>query len=347
MKRLATLLIVVMPPSGGAAADCTGQRKAVAASPQNFELHLAVAACETRLGHPQLATESYRQAARLRPSEPGIWNDLGANLIAIGRDEEAVSALRKATALNPKGESAWFNLGGTLLKLGRPGEAFTALDNAAKLAPRDQEIQAARREAATRLLATAETHVRRREYAQAQKLLNAAPLPDSAAWNNLTGYAEFKLNQPVPALDHLQKAVRLEPENESYLLDIGELLVHYRASKAAREIFEIAAVQKPRSVPVQFMLAVNYILEDRRPEGIAVLKNILELDPDFEPAYRALGECYDEAKDAESLVKLGEQLVARSTRSATGFHLKGLGLLWMAIESRAPLDPAIDARHEA
>ena len=123
--------------------------------------------------------------------------------------------------------------------------------------------------------------------------------------------------------------------------------VHYRASKAAREIFEIAAGQKPRSVPVQFMLAVNYILEDRRPEGIAVLKKILELDPDFEPAYRALGECYDEAKDAEALVKLGEQLVARSPGSATGFYLKGLGLLWMAIESRAPLDPAIDALRTA
>ena len=74
----------------------------------------------------------------------------------------------------------------------------------------------------------------------------------------------------LPA-DHLQKALALEPHNEAFLLDIGEFLIHYRANSAARELFEVGARTMPGSVRVQFLLAVSYILEDRRSAAVPLL----------------------------------------------------------------------------
>jgi len=305
------------------------------------EAHEAAALCETRAGRPARATAGFKRLVELRPADWQAWNNLGANRIALRQPQPALAAFRRATDLNPRSAEAWFNLGSTLLALGSAAEAFPALDRAYGLAPADPDTRAARLEAAHRTGAEAERLLGRRRYAPARALLRSVEpaLAGSAGWNNALGYSEFKLGRPEAALALLQKALELEPKNETYLLDLGELLIHYRANTAAREIFEIAARSFPASPRLQFMLAVSYVLEERRPEAIALLERVIQMDPDFEPAYKALGECYEEAKNGRALVALG----AKFGRGVTGPYLRGLGLLQLAIEERGAIEPAIAA----
>lgn len=335
------------------AGDCESSlRELAAAVAGNHEIaqaHLAIAICETRLGRPDRATASFEQVAKLRPQDWQAWNNLGANLIETGKPEKALPAFQQAARLNAGDELVWFNVGSTLLSLRKNEESFQALSQARKIAQQDPEIEAAWQAAASRAAEDAHEMFGREQYAEAKTVLSAVQpaLKDSGAWNNLFGQIEFKLNQPESALQHLQRALELQPDNEQFLVDIGQFLIHYRAFSAALSMFEVGRERFPSSVHVKFLLALAYILEERRPAGIEVLKQILAVDKEFEPAYKALGECYEQDRDGNALIALGEQFIDIRQASATGYYLKGMGHLRLATDNRTSMLPAIEALQKA
>ncbi|MCI0628969.1 MAG: tetratricopeptide repeat protein [Acidobacteria bacterium] len=324
-------------------------RAVVVATPRNAEAHHAIAICETELGHPDRATASFQRVANLQPSSWEAWNNLGANLIIVNQPERALAPFRKATALNPKSDSGWFNLGATLLKLGKSQEAFRALDRARRLVPKDVEVTKAWQDAAARSQQEAAGLIKLGQYQKAKDLLwlVRGPLENSSLWNNLLGYSEFKLNQYEPALNHLQKALTLEPSNEDFVLDLGEFLIHYQAHAASTAIFEVAAKKFSSSKRVQLMLAVAYILSDRRSEAVTLLNHLIQVNPDYEPAYSALGECHEKAKDWTALIELGKKLQVEKANAATGWYLEGVGLLNIGIEDLSSAAPAVAALKQA
>jgi tetratricopeptide (TPR) repeat protein len=324
-------------------------RVVASANSQNVQAHTAIGICETELGHLDRAVASFQQVVRLQPRSWEAWNNLGGSLILAEQPQRALVAFQKATALNPRSDSAWFNLGSTLLKLERNPEAFRSLDHASRLAPKDAGISKARLDAASRIQGQAASLVKTGRYQEAKDLLLLVqpPLENSGSWNNLLGYSEFKLGQYEPALNHLQKALTLAPSNEDFVLDIGEFLVHYQARDASMRIFEIAAKKFPSSKRVQLMLAVIYILGDQRPEAVALLNNLMDRHPDYEPIYAALGECYEKSREWESLVSLGQKLHSEKADTALGWYLEGVGLLNLGIENRNSIAPAVAALKKA
>jgi Tfp pilus assembly protein PilF len=313
------------------------------------QAYQAIAICETRLGRPDHATRSFQQVAQLRPHDWQAWNNLGANLIETGDPDKALSAFEKAAELNAGNELVWFNVGSTLLSLRKNDEAFQALSRALEIAPQDTEIEAAWRVAAARTAEKAQELFAQERYASAKALLSTVrpALESSSAWNNLLGRTESRLEEPEPALQHLQKALTLEPTNEEFLVDVGQFLIHYRAFDAAREMFEVGLQRFASSIRVKFLLALAYILEERRPEGVELLTEILAVDKEFEPAYKALGECYEQDRDAKALIALGEQFIGLRPASATGYYLKGMGHLRLATDNRTSMAPAIEALQKA
>jgi tetratricopeptide (TPR) repeat protein len=171
------------------------------------------------------------------------------------------------------------------------------------------------------------------------------PLAHAPSWNNLRGYAEFKLHNHKPALHYLQRALQLDPDNEDYLLDIGEFLGSNSAHEEAARIFEVAARRIPHSHRVQFGLAVSLVLLNRRAEAQALLETLVRIHPWFDAAYKVLGECYEDAGDADAMVALGKTLQAVSPSNPAGWYLEGAGLLreGRADVDRAVLDAAIAA----
>ncbi len=309
----------------------------------------AAGVCEAQSGHPERATPYFERIVRLRPGVWEGWNNLGANYLTLGQPSKALASFKRSISLDSKVPSVWFNQASALLKLGRPEEAFQALDRAERLAPEDPQIRKAWLSVGGSLASQAADLINQGQYVKAQSLLLATqrPLENSAYWNNLLGYAEFKLNQPKPALEHLQKALQLDPDNTDFLMDVGEFLAHYRAYHEALEMFQVAAKRLPHSPQVQFGLAVSYILENRREEATRLLEALIASNPKFEPAYRALGECYEDAGRGKAMVELGKRLQAIDSSNPTGWYLVGAGLLNESVQDRYLLTSAIPALERA
>jgi tetratricopeptide (TPR) repeat protein len=293
----------------------------------------ALAVCEAAMGDSDRASAGFERITKLEPNAWQAWNNL-ASYLSSNRPERALEALRKAVKLSPGAANAWFHLGSAFNALGRTVDAFGALDHAQRMSSSDLAITKAWLDTAAAIATEASGRIEKREFSQARTL--SRPLGNSASWNNLLGYAEFKLGHPEPALQRLQKALALDPNNEDYLLDIGEFLGYHRAPKNAVELFEAASRRMSNSPRVQFGLAVSYILVGRRDDAVKLLESLIASDRNFEPAYRALGECYEDAGNWDGLIKLGIELQAVNPSNPGGWYLEGAGRLKNAAVDNAP-----------
>jgi anaphase-promoting complex subunit 3 len=86
---------------------------------------------------------------------------------------------------------------------------------------------------------------------------------------------------------------------------------------------------------------------ERREEASRLLESLIAADSRFEPAYRALGECYEDAGNWNGLVELGNKLQAINPKNPTGWYLVGAGGLKMAHEGPEHLDASILALQHA
>lgn len=221
-------------------------------------------------------------------------------------------------------------------------QTYRKLDEMQRTTPRDTAITKAWLDEAARLATLAADQIEHRRYAEAVKLLRATerPLSQAPSWNNLRGYAEFKTDNPKTALHYLQRAVQLDPQNEDYILDIGEFLSHYRAHDEAVRFFEIAAKRMPQSPRVTVGLAVAYLLQNRREEAQHLLEALRVANPRFEPTYKALGECYEDSKNADGLLNLGRTLQTVNSKNPLGWYLEGAGFLQEGRIQSSSLDEA-------
>lgn len=224
-------------------------------------------------------------------------------------------------------------------------QAYRKLDAIQRMKPHDAAVTKAWLDEAARLATLAADHIERRQYAEAVKLLRATerPLSRAPSWNNLRGYAEFKVGNPKPALQYLQRALQLDPQNEDYLLDVGEFLGHHRAHDEAVRIFEVAAKRMPQSPRVTVGLAVSYILQNRSDEAQRLLEGLVSTHPRFEPAYKALGECYESSNNAKGLMELGRALQQINPQNPLGSYLEGAGLLMEGRSDSSSLETAMSA----
>ena len=121
-----------------AEAVCKGDCPSVLNSGPDLAAALrAVAVCESRSGHLDRATASFRRLAELEPNAWQAWNNLGANYLEVKKPNEATEALRKSARLNPRAVSALFNLATALSQLEKHSEAFQAIDHAQRAAGDD------------------------------------------------------------------------------------------------------------------------------------------------------------------------------------------------------------------
>ena len=320
--------------------------KAAAAANPRIETALnAIAMCETRLGHPDLATESFLRVTELMPGAWHAWNNLGANYLALGRPDRAVAALQRAVKLNRRAPSAWSNLGQALDDLGNNEEAFRAFDRARLLDGHNAQTLAIWQRVAEELATKAGDQIESKHYERARALLleTQGALERSASWNNLLGYAEFKLGHHAPALEHLQRAVHLDPDREEYVLDLGEFLLAFRADEAARQVFETGHKKMPGSRRIQFGLAVTYEVQGRESAAIELLNGLITSRPSFRPAFNALGRSYEMTGQWASMIELGKTLQTEDASSALAWYLIGAGLFGHFARDSGSLEESISA----
>lgn len=322
---------------------------AIAHRPNEITARNAIGVCESRLGHPELATGSFQALVKLQPGAWQAWNNLGANYLATNHLSAAVKAFRKAVALDSDAASAWSNLGSALLRQGKNADAFQALDHAHRTDPNDTRLEHARIELAGVIASEAAGEIDKAQYRSAytKLLLVRDPLDETASWNDLIGYAEFKLNKTKDAQQHFQAAIAKDPDNPAYLLDVGEFLASHQAYAEAGKFFAIGVKRMPDSRRVRFGLAISYMLEDRRPEATELLEQLRSKYPDWRPVDHALGECYEDAGNWSDLARLGEAVRAKRPASAAGWYFEGEARERLASQSGASMTGAIDLLRQA
>jgi tetratricopeptide (TPR) repeat protein len=172
----------------------------------------------------------------------------------------------------------------------------------------------------------AEKSLNEGDYRVALALLNAVRdhFQNKAAWRAMVGYAHFKLDQPEPALENLQLAVRLDPSNEDYYLELAEFLGANNAVSTVVIALESAAKSLPGSIKIETALGVAYLMIADTRKAETMLKNVVKRHPAFEIAYKLLADCYLREHDWGALKSISGVLRERNPKNAAGWYYGAL-----------------------
>jgi tetratricopeptide (TPR) repeat protein len=159
-----------------------------------------------RVGRLEEAEPYFLEAKKRAPSSPLSYEGLGLLAAERGDHEQALSQFEEAVS---RGSSSF--LAHYLLAREEFRRTATAPDTYSKLEP------------------AAAAGIR----AELQKVI--ALMPDFAPGHHLLGFFELvQGDDPVAAEQHLQRAVQLEPENESYALTLAQAQISRKELPAAR-----------------------------------------------------------------------------------------------------------------
>lgn len=143
---------------------------------------------------------------------------------------------------------------------------------------------------------------------------------DSPVWRRMVSEAHYRLGHIEQTLEHLQKAIRLAPDNEQYYLDLGQVLSESNARTAVVAVFEAARTILPASLRIRLALAVAYLKVRDFEKARNMFLDLLEGRPDDESLLSLLAECYDISGDWENAASIAARLRARNAQNSAGWY---------------------------
>ena len=188
----------------------------------------------------------------------------------------------RALAVTDRNFIAQNNLGGALLLLGKPDEAYSHFQAAAEINPNDPMSH-------SNLGAYLQEHGKLSEamaqYDRTISLTSDAGLL-AATYANL-GAAYCKLGEDERARDSYDQALRLNPNQSSAYLGLGELLEKQNQMDDAIRNYSRSVDLLPTDTG---LLLLGHALEraGRRPEALAAYQAALKLSPDLPEAQHAV-----------------------------------------------------------
>jgi len=117
------------------AGNLTAAKKAIQLTPKDAEAHFAGAALLSLSGTPEQAVIELERAVALRPTDYGLWSELGLLRDQIGDTAGALAAFDEAVRRAPFYSQPRWNRGNVLLRKGEYEAAFNDLNRAAQSNP--------------------------------------------------------------------------------------------------------------------------------------------------------------------------------------------------------------------
>jgi predicted Zn-dependent protease len=143
---------------------------------------------------------------------------------------------------------------------------------------------------------------------------------NSAQWHREMAEASHKAGKIDLTLEHLQKAIRIEPSNEQYYLDLGEVLAQNNAREAVVVVFEAAQKSLPGSFRIRSALGVAYLAVRNYERAKQQFAALIRIKADYEQGYELLAEAYDITRDWENTAAIAGRLRTLNPRNSNGWY---------------------------
>ncbi len=202
--------------------------KLLARNPGAYDLRLRLGALYLyKLKNP---LEAVAQTERAHQSDPARWEDAllsGLALYELGRYEEAARAFSEGIGKRPDNPDLYFHLGTTYDKLKRPDDLVAAMERAIQIDPR--HVNALNYLGYTYADAGVQLD-------KAIELVNRALVlePGNGAFMDSLGWAYYKKNALSEAVQYLEKAAALAPDDPVIHEHLGEVYLRQQRPAQAR-----------------------------------------------------------------------------------------------------------------
>jgi Flp pilus assembly protein TadD len=253
-----------------------------------------------------------------------------------GRFEEAARAFREAAEASPDDAEAWGRVAHAELFAERPWRARDAFEQVARLRPGDPHP----------LVEIGFTFELERAYDHALEryLAAEAVAPESAYAYRVTGTRLLRWGKAALAIEHLARAVALEPAHEETANALG--LAYYHAGRLveAEQAFRDGLARHPESQRLSLGLAALLVNAQRYEDALAVYDEVVAHAPRFAAAHIGRALLLDELgrrAEAEAALVVAVEVAEdkREARRRLEAYRQRRASLERAERSPAAVDP--------
>jgi len=243
---------------------------ALAPDPTNFNLLYELGVVASRAGHNERARDVLENALRRQPQNVDVLYGLAFVYRGLKQSEQAVRVLSQATRLSPQRPDVWELLAIAASDIHAYEDSVAAWDRYVALKPDDD---AGRRERGF-----ARANVKQADAGMADLEWYVGRHPDDP-----TGFYELGVAQavddPEKGLVSLNKAVALKPDFVEARSARGAIEYQQGKAEPALSDLEFAVGKLPDDAIVLDRLGQTYLLLDRLPDALRVLRKAAELNP--------------------------------------------------------------------
>ena len=303
--------------------------------PRNESAQRILAAAFRLQGQPGKSLAVLEPMAARHMDSPSFLYEYGQSLGAVGKGEQAIAALRKSVRLDPGHANAWRALGDQLAVAGDEADSRAAYEKhfsvsirhpeliqaiellrAGKLAKAERLVKDFLKQhpadvSAIRILADIGIKLGQFEDARhlLERCLQLAPDFHLARHN----YVVVLLRQQKLETAHIevQKLLDVEPDNPSFLILKGAILVRAGDHAQALEIYERVLKDYPKQARAQMNYGHTLKTVGRLEESINAYRKCIELSP-------GVGEAYWSMANLKTFTFTDEDIALMRSQVTTG-----------------------------
>lgn len=249
------------------------------------------------------AIKLLKEAQELKPDSYSVSKDLAIAYVAAGKNDDAIVALRKAIVLKPNSLEAHLRLSSLLQKKEQVPEAIKVAQKAVEINPKkaDPHLQLANLFLASKNYDAAIESYKEAIAANGYDELGCLnPLTAANAFSGL-GWAQAKKDSKDQknlelAIKNEKKAIKFYPTYGNSYMRLAKIYAMAGQAKHADEAFKISMRGSNEDKDIATDYAAFLVDQKRNEEARAILKKVLDKNPDFAPAKEVLSRIETEKR---------------------------------------------------
>ncbi len=304
------------------------------------QVPLHMASAHRKKGDYKQAEEFARKAIEKSDKDPEAYILLGNIYYDLGRFEKAIEVYRRALDIEPDNAPLLFNLASALLK---QGDEFAAIENLKKAAAKDRAGEVSFR-SWSRLGAL---FIERRNYDEAVQWLEKALRlrPEDARNRYNLGIAYLHLGKDEKAREQFIRAEERGRNDVAMLEKLGEAYTRMKDYERSKEIYEEILKKNRRNVRVLARLGEIHYEKGEYDRALEFFRRITDIEPATENARVAwlnIGNILDDMQRYNEAIEAYNRALTISPKDHMAHYNLGI-----AYEHAGKPEKAVQAWQEA